>query len=67
MQGIEVPSPSWKIFGDSLRMSNDFVSVNSEEPLGRQLLKTKQIDVFQNQQNIIKNKTNKNKKCRNSK
>jgi hypothetical protein len=67
MQGIEVSSPSWKIFGDSLRMSNDFVSVNSEEPLGRQLLKTKQIDVFQNQQNIIKNKTNKNKKCRNSK
>ena len=53
MQGIEV-SQNWKNFGESLRVVNDFVShceTDSEEaPLfGKStLLKTKQIDIYQN-------------------
>jgi|TARA_B110000305_G_C18814503_1_gene348544 hypothetical protein len=53
MQGIDV-SQNWKIFGESLRVTNDFVphcEIDSEEaPLfGKStLLKTKQIDIYQN-------------------
>ena len=53
MQGIEV-SQNWKNFGESLRVVNDFVShceTDSEEaPLfcKSTLLKTKQIDIYQN-------------------
>jgi len=53
MQGIDV-SQNWKNFGESLRVTNDFVShceTDFEEaPLfGKStLLKTKQIDIYQN-------------------
>ena len=53
MQGIDV-SQNWKNFGESLRVTNDFVSHcevdNEDAPLFGQsnLLKTKQIDVYQN-------------------
>ena len=53
MQGFDV-SQNWKNFGESLRVPNDFVShceTDSEEaPLfGKSnLLKTKQIDIYQN-------------------
>lgn len=51
MQGIEV-SPIWKGFGNSLRVThNDFISPCDEEPLqfgASNLLKTKQIDMYQN-------------------
>lgn len=54
---------SWKNFGESLRVTNDFISHCEDEAPHSTLLKTKQIDIYQNHKNIIKNRLNKPKRA----
>jgi hypothetical protein len=64
MQAVDIEC-AWNPQGHSLRVSNDLSPATEGAPFGGQLFKTKQIDLFQNEQNIIKNRVIK-KKCKNS-
>ena len=64
MQAVDIEY-AWNPQGHSLRVSNDLSPFAEDNAFGGQLLKTKQIDLFQNEQNIIKNKVIK-KKTKNS-